>query len=142
MAGVISCCACHACPLYESLPLYESAGEGSGGIGAVSVGFFGAEPMMFVAAIVANRLIARWTRTSGSITRRMHVIHSIAIVMVPILVIMWIAAVLSGLLSPGGQVVAAAVFSIMTLYIRQLGLMSVLLALFAWQRTRPALTSG
>lgn len=116
------------------VPLSGAVGAGSGGIGAVSVGI-GAELMMFAAAVVANRLIARWARESGTIVRRMHVIHSIAVVAIPILLIGWIADVLVGVLSPSGRVVAAAVFSIGALFIGQLGLLSVLLALFAWQRT-------
>jgi len=116
------------------VPLSVAVGAGSGGIGAVSVGI-GAELMTFAAAVVANRLIARWARKSGAIVRRMHGIHSIAVVAIPILLVVWIAGVLAGVLSPGGRVVAAAVFSIGALFVGQLGLLSVLLALFAWQRT-------
>jgi hypothetical protein len=116
------------------VPLPGSFGEGSGGIGAVSVGV-GRELLMFAAAFVANRLIARWARTSGAIARWMHVVHSAVVAAVPILLVTWIGGALSGLLSPSGRVVGAAVFSIAMLFIGQLGLMSVLLALFAWQRT-------
>jgi|SRR5262245_6613354 len=110
------------------VPLYTSFSEGSGGIGAVSVGLLGGEPMMFAAAILANRLIARWARTSSPTIRRLHVLHSVTLVMIPILLIVWMAGGLSGFLSPGGQTMVAAV-----LFIGQLALMSVLLALFAWQ---------
>jgi hypothetical protein len=123
------------------VPLSVAVGAGSGGIGAVSVGI-GTELMMLAAAVVANRLIARWARTSGAIIRRLHLIHSAAVAAVPILLVAWIGGALSGLLSPSGRVVAAAVFSIGALFIGQLALLSALLALFAWQRTRPALTSG
>ncbi len=123
------------------VPFSGFVGEGSGGIGAVSVGV-GSELMMFAAAGVANRLLARWARTAGAAVRWMHIVHSAVVAAVPILLITWIAGALSGVLSPSGGIVAAAVFSIVGLFVCQLGLLSILLALFAWQRTRPALTSG
>jgi hypothetical protein len=123
------------------VPFFTLVGEGSGGIGAVSIGI-GGELMRFAAAGVANRSIARWARRSGGIARRMHILHSVALVTVPLLLVLWIAGALLGVLSSDGRVVAAIVFSVGALFTAQLGLLSILLGLFTWRRTRPAPASG
>ena len=120
--------------------VFEFAGRGSGGIGAVSVGLIEFVPdlILFIAAAAANRLIAPWARISGALVRRLHLVHAAVIVSLLILSMVFIAGVL--FMTPA--VILIDMLLMPLVFIAQLAIMSILLALFAWQRTRPALTSG
>jgi hypothetical protein len=122
--------------------LQSISSTGSGGVGAVSAGLLdvGPELLAFVVAVAANRLIARWARASGGAVRAMHIAHSTAIAAVLILWIFLFVGVLAvGSIAPGLLLIAA--LSIPVLSFAQLGILSILLALFAWQHRRRALTA-
>ena len=111
---------------------------GSGGIGAVSSGVV--EYLLpFVSAAIANRVIARWARQSGALVRGLHVTHSVMLLTVPVLIFAWILGLLGGAFTQGGSLVPFMMATIAALFIGQIGLMSILLALFALERRRPVL---
>ena len=120
-----------------------SVGQGSGGIGAVSAGLISVIPdlLLFVAAVVANRLIAAWAWSSGALERRLHLAHSIAILAVTILSVVFIAGVLSALSTAPSLVMLIGMVLIPVLLTAQYGIMSILLALFTWRRRKPVLTT-
>lgn len=115
---------------------------GSGGIGAVSAGLLdvGPEPLIFVACAAANRLIARWARTARRSVRVLHIVHSAAIGAVLILTVLLLVEIVRGDPTAPTLVLIPAL-SIPALFLVQLAIMSILLALFAWQHRRPALTA-
>src|SRR5215471_3130151 len=67
--------------LFVAIREYSSAG-GGGGLGAVSLGVSEAlvELVLPVAAIVANRALARWARGTGGVANALHRAHSWTII--------------------------------------------------------------
>src|SRR5687767_11482844 len=50
------------------------------------------EAVLFMAAIAANRLIARWTQRSPVLVRRLHLAHSGSLIVIPLVILLWLAA--------------------------------------------------
>jgi hypothetical protein len=109
----------------------------SGGIGAVSVGIIEStsDLLIYVSAVVANRSIARWARQAGPFVRGVHLGHLAALLALPLLIVVSSGVLLGGLL-PSGRSVAVVMLIITGLFVGQTGLLAVLLALFAWDRSR------
>jgi hypothetical protein len=97
------------------------------------------EAVLFMAAIAANRLIARWTQRSPVLVRRLHLAHSGSLIVIPLVILLWLAALVGGAFAPGGWMSQATVLSIAALFIAQMGIITILLAAYAWEPARPVL---
>lgn len=103
--------------------------EGSGGIGAVSSGLI--EIVPFAASVVANRLLVRRARRSGSLVRTLHRTHSILVLLVVLLASVVVA--LLGFASPAPVMWIALGFLTPFLFVAQVILLAALLAALAVQ---------
>ena len=127
--------------LSDVLSLFAAFVPGPAGVGAVSMGITASpvlEALLFLAAIAANRLIARWAQRSV-LVRRLHLAHSGSLIAMPLLVLLWLAALVGGAFAPGGWMSLATVLSIAALFIGQMGIIAMLLAAYAWEPGRPVL---
>ena len=128
--------------LSDFLSLFAAFAPGPAGVGAVSIGITASpalEAVIFLAAIAANRLIARWAQRSPVLVRRLHLTHSGSLIVIPPLILMWLAALVGGAFAPGGWMSLATVISIAALFIGQMGIIAMLLAAYAWEPGRPVL---
>jgi hypothetical protein len=126
--------------LSDIRPLFAVFAPGPAGVGAVSMGITAnpvLEALIFMAAIAANRVIARWTQRSAVLVRRLHLAHSGSLIAIPLVVLLWLAALVGGAFAPGGWMSLATVLSIAALFIGQMGIIAMLLAAYAWEPGRP-----
>ena len=128
--------------LSDILSLFAVFAPGPAGVGAVSMGITASpvlEALIFLAAIAANRLIARWAQRSPVLVRRLHLAHSGSLIAIPLVVLLWLAALVGGAFAPGGWMSLATVLSIAALFIGQMGNIAMLLASYAGEPGRPVL---
>jgi len=128
--------------LSDVLSLFAVFAPGPAGVGAVSIGITAnpvLEAVIFLAAIAANRLIARWAERSPVLVRRLHLAHSGVLIAMPLVILLWLAALVGGAFAPGGWMSLATMLTIAALFIGQMGIIALLLAAYAWEPGRPVL---
>jgi hypothetical protein len=128
--------------LSDVLSLFAVFAPGPAGVGVGSIGI-AANPVLeavtFLAAIAANRLIARWAQRSPVLVRRLHLAHSGVLIAMPLVILLWLAALVGGAFAPGGWMSLATMLSIAVLFVGQMAIIAMLLAAYAWEPGRPVL---